>query len=136
MGFGSTHCGCRTPLFIGGEERPHKAMLLSLTILIGISSTLVTSLPQPWSQPSPGSGMLAILCSIASCADGITLVREPMEKRNAEPDLGGHQLSITSNMDLLRARLARAAVRRRQGGQGSREDLWGGMERAQLVNIG
>ena len=59
-------------------------------------------------------------------------------------------------MDLLRARLARAAVRRRQvcihigisqdefgdesifaqGGQGSREDLWGGMERAQLVNIG
>jgi len=110
-------------------------MLLSLALLLGISSTVVTSLPQPWGQPSPGSGMVAILCSIASCADSLALVRQPMEKRNADPDLGGHQLSITSNMDLLRARLARAAVRRRQG-VGSREDLWGGMERAQLVNIG
>ena len=56
-------------------------------LAVGCSQSFAQLLPAPTTSLSSGLSL--------SLSFMIMMTREPMEKRNAEPDLGGHQLSIT-----------------------------------------
>ena len=75
-------------------------ILITITIIIlqpGANRHLAVGCSQSFAQllPAPTTSLSSGLSLSFSFMIMMMMTREPMEKRNAEPDLGGHQLSIT-----------------------------------------